>query len=206
MEWYSLHILQCISSFSVSISSLSILSLDSCELFQHFAEFTHTKAAMLPLSSLETRFRLYIDTIVSLVYCLHLLNMLNASWFWRISRGSEADPGGGLRGLQPSFGKFSNWSGYPCLSLFHAKNNILSYNVSSSKIDRYKKTVAIPLLDSLIIQMQGRFSDEDCQACHLLCVVPSIIVNKALRLDDEVEGMLFWRKIFHFSNPLEIRY
>ena len=27
-----------------------------------------------------------------------------------------------------------------------------------------------------------------------LCVVPSIIVNKALQLDDEVEGMLFLEK------------
>ena len=81
-------------------------------------------------------------------------------------------------------------SGYPCLSLFNAKNNIISYNVSSSQIDRYKNTVAIPLLDSLIMQMQGRFSDEDRQARHLLFVVPSIIVNKALQLDDEVEGML----------------
>ena len=67
-----------------------------------------------------------------------------------------ADPGGGLRGLQPPpppFGKFSNLSGYPCLSLFHTKNNIMSYNVGFNPIDHYKKTVAIPLLDSLIIQM-----------------------------------------------------
>ena len=94
----------------------------------------------------------------------------------------------------PPLGKFSNLSGYPCLSLFHVKNNIKSYNVRSSQIDHYKKTVAIPLLDSLIIQMQDRFSDEDRHACHLLCVVPSIIVNKAEQLDDEVEGMLFWEK------------
>ena len=40
------------------------------------------------------------------------------------------------------------------------------------------------------MQMQGRFSDEDRQARHLLCVVPSIIASKALQLDDEVEGML----------------
>ena len=80
-----------------------------------------------------------------------------------------------------------------CLSIFNAKNNIISYNVSFSQIDRYKNTVAIPLLDSLqlIMQMQGRFSDEDRQARHLRdCVVPSIIANKALQLDDEVEGML----------------
>ena len=42
--------------------------------------------------------------------------------------------------------------------------------------------------------MQLRFSDEDRHARHLLCVVPSIIVNKALQVDDEVEGMLFCKK------------
>ena len=44
------------------------------------------------------------------------------------------------------------------------------------------------------MQMQGRFSDEDRQTRHLLCVVPSIIANKALQLDDEVEGMLSWEE------------
>ena len=42
--------------------------------------------------------------------------------------------------------------------------------------------------------MQDQFSDEDRHARHLLCVVPSTIVNRALQLDDEVEGMLFWEK------------
>ena len=89
-------------------------------------------------------------------------------------------------------------SGYPCLSLFHTKNNIISYNICSSPIDHYKMTVAIPLLDSLIIQMQDRFSDEDRQACQLLCLMLTIIVNKALQLDDELEGMLFWEKDIPF--------
>ena len=71
-----------------------------------------------------------------------------------------------------------------------------------SPIDHYKKTVAIPLLDSLIIQMQDRFSVEDRHARHLLCAVPSIIVNKALQLDDEVEGMLFWGKDIPFLKSL----
>ena len=112
---------------------------------------------------------------------------------------------GGVEGVAtppPPLGKFSNLSGYPCLSLFYAKNNIKSYNVRSSQIDHYKKTVAILLLDSLIIQMQDRFSDEDRHACHLLCVVPSIIVNKAEQLDDEVEGMLFWEKHIPFPKSL----
>ena len=85
---------------------------------------------------------------------------------------------------------------------FSCPKNIISYDVSSSQIDRYKKTVAFPPLDSLIIQMQGRFSDEDRQARHLLYVVPSIKVNKALQPDDEVEGMLFWEKNISFLKSL----
>ena len=96
-------------------------------------------------------------------------------------------------------------SGYPCLSIFHTKNNITSYNVSFSSIDHYKKTVAIPLLDSLIIQMQDRFSEEDRHARHLLCVVQSIIVNRALQLDDEVEGMLFWEKDDFLTGHFRVR-
>ena len=85
---------------------------------------------------------------------------------------------------------------------FSCPKNIISYDVSSSQIDRYKKTVAIPPLDSLIIQMQGWFSDKDRQARHLLCVVPSIIVNEALRLDDEVESIPFWEKDIPFLKSL----
>ena len=54
--------------------------------------------------------------------------------------------GGGGEGCNAPFGKFSNLPGYPCLSLFHTKNNIMSYNISSSPINQYKKF--IPLLDA----------------------------------------------------------
>ena len=105
--------------------------------------------------------------------------------------------GGSSRGLQPPLWEvLSAYPCRPCLSLFHTKNNIISYNVSSSQIDHYKKT------DSLIMQMQGRFSDEHRHASHLLSVVPSIIVNKALQQDDEVEGMLFWEKDIPFLKSL----
>ena len=66
--------------------------------------------------------------------------------------------------------------------VFDIKNDIISYNISSSPIDHYNKAVAIPLLDSSVIQMQDRFSDEDCHARHLLCLVQSILINKALQL------------------------
>jgi len=63
--------------------------------------------------------------------------------------------------------------------------------------------VAIPLLDSLIIQMQDRFSDEDGHAGHLLYLVPSIIVNNTLELSEAVESCCFGtRMTFHFPNPL----
>ena len=57
------------------------------------------------------------------------------------SSGQRLIQGEGWGGCNPPFGKFSNLSGYPCLSLFNTKNNIISYNVSSSQIDRYKNTV-----------------------------------------------------------------
>ena len=68
---------------------------------------------------------------------------------------------------------------------------------SSSPIDNYKKSGAIPLLDSLIIQMQDRFSDEDRHARHsLYLVLPSIIVNNTLELSEATEGLLFWENDF----------
>lgn len=75
---------------------------------------------------------------------------------------SGADPGGGLKGLQPPFEKFSNLSGSSCLSLFRA-------------IDHYKKTVAILLLDSSKCKIDFLAKI----ATPALCLVPSIIANKA---------------------------
>ena len=68
-----------------------------------------------------------------------------------------ADPGGGLRELQPPLWKVFKLVWLPMSILFHTKNNIMSYNMGFNPIDHYKKTVAIPLLDSLIFQMQDRF-------------------------------------------------
>ena len=115
---------------------------------------------------------------------------------------AEVDPGGGWRGLQPPLWEVLKLVWLSMSIPFSCPKNIISYDVSSSQIDRYKKTVAFPPLDSLIIQMQGRFSDEDRQSRHLLCVVPSIIVTEALRLDDEVESMPFREKDIPFLKSL----
>ena len=51
--------------------------------------------------------------------------------------------------------------------------------------------------------MQDRFFDEDRKAGHLLWLVPPITqINIALKLDDEVEGILFWEKDIPFAKSL----
>ena len=78
-----------------------------------------------------------------------------------------------------------------------------SNTLSSSPIDHYKKSVAILLLDSLIIQTQHRSSsDEDHHAHHLIYLVPSIIVNNTLELSEATEGMLFWENDLPFPKSL----
>ena len=73
---------------------------------------------------------------------------------------------------------------------------------SSSPIDHYKKSVAIPLLDSLISQMEDRFSVEDRHARHLLYLVPSIIVQNTMELSEATKGMLFWENDLPFPKSL----
>ena len=65
-----------------------------------------------------------------------------------------------------------------------------------------KKSVAISLLDSLSIQMQDRFSDEDHHARHLFYLVPSIIVNNTRELSEATDGMLFWENDLPFPKSL----
>ena len=62
--------------------------------------------------------------------------------------------------------------------------------------------MAIPLLDSLIIQMQDRFSDESRHASHLLYLVSSIIVHNTLELSEAPEGMLVWENDLPFLKSL----
>ena len=51
--------------------------------------------------------------------------------------------------------------------------------------------------------MQDRFSDEDRHAHHLLCLVPSIIVNRGTAAgSDKVKGALYWEKDIPFLKSL----
>ena len=62
--------------------------------------------------------------------------------------------------------------------------------------------MAIPLLDTLIIQTQDRLSDEYCHARHLHYLVPSIIINNTLKVSEATEGMLFWENDLPFPKSL----
>ena len=73
---------------------------------------------------------------------------------------------------------------------------------SESPMERYKRVVAIPLLDSHISQMVERFSDERRQASNLLCLVPSMMLSSGINPIEMLEGMLHWDKDISFAKPL----
>ncbi|RMX48155.1 hypothetical protein pdam_00014705, partial [Pocillopora damicornis] len=64
-------------------------------------------------------------------------------------------------------------------------------------IDHYKKSVAIPLLDSLTIQMQDQFSDEDRHTRHLLY----LLITPWSYLKQQ-KACCSGGMTFHFPNPL----
>ena len=62
---------------------------------------------------------------------------------------------------------------------------------SESPKEHYKKTGAIPLLDSLCSHIEERFSGEGCHARGLLCLVPAIILCYEMVLLDNTESMCY---------------
>ena len=110
--------------------------------------------------------------------------------------------GEGWGGGNPPFGNFSNLSGYPCLSLFHTKTNILSYNMSSSPIEYHVQEDCNYFSSWLLNHPNTRSIFWPIATPAIGCLVPSIIVNKALQLDDEVGGMLFSEKDISFLKSL----
>ena len=78
------------------------------------------------------------------------------------------------------------------------RNNI----PSTSPQDHYTKTIAIPLLDSLITQLDERFSTEGKNAYSLLCLVPSIIASEGLILTEKIDDPLYWERDLPFPQSL----
>ena len=74
---------------------------------------------------------------------------------------------------------------------------------SQSTMEHYKRTVAIPLLDSLLLHMRERFNDG--QAIHvrsLLCLVPTLLVRSDIDPLENVRGMFYWERDLPFPKSL----
>ena len=70
----------------------------------------------------------------------------------------------------------------------------------NSAEDYYRRSIALPLLDHLIRQMQERFGEQQIVASKLLCLVPSFLCKDSnLNLDEVLE---FYRD--DLPNPLVI--
>ena len=77
---------------------------------------------------------------------------------------------------------------------------------SKSPIEHYKRVIAIPLMDSLLIQMDERFTCTDegsgRHASRLILLVPSVLLTAKVDLADTLDGMLYWEQDIPFPKSL----
>lgn len=69
----------------------------------------------------------------------------------------------------------------------------------------YKRAVAIPLLDSFINQLEERFGGEKNNGHVLLCLIPSVFLNKSFSKEfpEQVKELHFWELDLPCSKSLE---
>ena len=77
---------------------------------------------------------------------------------------------------------------------------------SDSAEQHYKRTIAIPLLENLSVQMDQRFNGEDRHARGLLSLVPSIFLDSTVNPDEYINECLNGIKTSNILNPLEVKY
>ena len=65
---------------------------------------------------------------------------------------------------------------------------------SNAPREHYKRTVAIPLLDNFISQLEQRFSEEDRQARALLFLIPSLLLKTQEEHSIILDGLYYWRQ------------
>ena len=69
-------------------------------------------------------------------------------------------------------------------------------------MEHYRMTIAIQLLDSLILQMVERFRGKERQAGALLFLVPSEMSTRTEEYQEHIEGMLNWERDLPFPKSL----
>ena len=73
---------------------------------------------------------------------------------------------------------------------------------SQSPTEHYKRSVAIPLLDSLLLQLRERFNGDQDNIQAVLCLVPTLLVRSDVDPMERVDGMLHWQTDLPFSKSL----
>ena len=75
---------------------------------------------------------------------------------------------------------------------------------SPSPKEHYKLTVAIPLLDSFINQFEKRFAGEERFGHILLCLIPSVLLNKtsSVQPSEHLDKLLYWEQDLPCSKSL----
>ena len=65
---------------------------------------------------------------------------------------------------------------------------------STTPQEHYKRAVAIPLLDSLLTQLNERFTGENSHQAALLCLIPSLIASSEsnVQLSEELDNLMYW--------------
>ena len=63
---------------------------------------------------------------------------------------------------------------------------------STTPQEHYKRAVAIPLLDSLLTQLNERFTGENSHTQALLCLIPLLILSSTVQLTDKIDDFLYW--------------
>ena len=63
---------------------------------------------------------------------------------------------------------------------------------STTPQEHYKRSIAIPLLDCLIVQLKDRFHGDSRHTQSLLSLIPSVLISSKVQHLHHLDGLLFW--------------
>ena len=73
---------------------------------------------------------------------------------------------------------------------------------STSPQEHYKRSVAIPLIDCFISQLENRFNGDGRHAHVLLCLIPSVILDSKEEVAKHIDDLLYWKEDLPCSTSL----
>ena len=63
---------------------------------------------------------------------------------------------------------------------------------STTPQEHYKRAVAFPLLDSLLSQLNQKFTGENSHHAALLCLIPSLIASSSVQSSEKLDNLMYW--------------